>query len=129
MDEHAEAIEADFQRYYQTHIGLLGTEQLTWRRFKVLLFRLPRESQYMQTLLGERGRWSTDNHLQATLIDSVNLLRVTYVNAHSKKKAKFESLPRPGVDRTTGDVYGRGGGVTPDEMSARLARPEEVTDG
>ena len=97
-ERHAEAIEADFARYYQVHVGKLGTEELTYRRFGVLLRQLPRESAFVQATAGDAARWSTDNYLAAHVIDAVNLLRVHLLQVKGAKPTpKFASFPRPGV--------------------------------
>lgn len=140
MDGHAEAIEADFQRYYQTHIGLLGSEELTWRRFKTLLFRLPRESLFMQETLGEAARWGSQEHLQATTVDLLAMLNHNLVQSHSKRRLKPpKPIRRPGdVDKAhAGEKKLTGKAIPLDQLKALTERwrgtppedGEEVPDG
>lgn len=101
------------------HVGLLGTEELTYRRFRVLLFHLPRESLFMQATLGEPARWSVTDYLLAHVIDAVN--RVVHILASVYRgkgpRPKFIPFPRPGAEvKDKPLVLGRGKGMSVSEM-------------
>lgn len=126
IDKYAEAIEADFQRFYGLHIGLIGTEELTYGRFRTLLFALPRESLFMQETLGEPARWSTTDYLLANVLDAVSMAVHALQSRWRRKGSKaprWKPFPRPGDKPDPNTVtLGRGGGVSVAEMRERLDR-------
>lgn len=61
MGVRAPEIEADFQHYYQIHLGDLFTGGLTLRRFSVLLFGLPPGAVTWRAQGGDLA-WSTEAH-------------------------------------------------------------------
>lgn len=84
---------------------MLGTEELTYGRFRTLLFHLPRESAFVQAQLGEAGKWTTDNYLTAHVIDELRHLAVLFGTAYGfRPKPKFEPFSRPGVKNVKGNT-------------------------
>lgn len=70
-----------------------------------MLFNLPRESAFVQSQLGEPGRWTTDNYLTAHVIDGLNHLYVLLGSVYgARPKPKFEPFPRPGVKNVKGNT-------------------------
>jgi hypothetical protein len=79
---HGDNLEVDFARYYHLHLGLLGSGELTWRRFRNLVRGLPAESLYVRGLPDHQrvsptkpdiGRWPLTDQLLANLIDLTSL--------------------------------------------------------
>lgn len=77
----------------------LGTPRLSFRRFRVLLERTPIDSDYARDKLGDKARWSTAEHLLATIADLVQVGNWQFASVHSKKghpPSRPEPIPRPG---------------------------------
>jgi hypothetical protein len=105
----------------------------------VLLTHLPRESNYVQAVGGERARWSDTEHLLAGIIDAVQIgnfyTQVIASNRQFKDAPKPpQSFPRPGDKPVeNGTRIGRGKGLPRAEMRIlldrwRAGKPEEVSD-
>lgn len=125
LAEHAEAIEADFARYYGTHLARdLGTERLTYRRFGVLLRRLPRESNYVQEIGGPSLAWTHTEHLLAAVVNELRVLDWHYLSAHTPKNSAKPKKPRfveaPGARQSSKPK------MSLTEMRGRLADPRWV---
>lgn len=93
-------IEADLLRWYQLDLQRdLGTDRLTWRRLRVLLGQLHRESGWVQRAGGDEVRWGVQEHLLASVVDELRILDWHYVGAHSgkRKPPELHLLPRPGI--------------------------------
>lgn len=95
--DHFEALEADFQRYYQIDLAnaLYGPQPLGARRFVALIKWLPPEAAIWRAT---STTWTTDNELAALTIEMLDSLRRLYIQAHSKKGGtppKPIEIPRP----------------------------------
>jgi hypothetical protein len=92
-------IEADLLRWYRLDLQRdLGTPRLTWRRLRVLLGQLPRESGLVQRTGGDVVRWGSQEHLLASVVDELRILDWHYVSSHSRGRVPAPPLiPRPGV--------------------------------
>lgn len=100
LERHQEAIEADFQETYGVHIGLLGTEALTYRRFGVLLSQLPVTSRTKRQIIGPAADWDNKDRRLADLVDSVQFLIWQHARSHWKGVSRKPPKPlrRPGDD-------------------------------
>jgi len=87
----------------------------------VLLAHLPRESSYVQAVVGDAALWSHTDHLIANVVDHLTWLNHNYVQAHSKKRLdKPKLMRRPGMpdpDVVGGKQY-RGRARPLDELRA-----------
>lgn len=92
-------IEADLLRFYGVDLQRhLGTRKLTWRRLRVLIDKLPRESLFVQRLAGPLARWGDAEHLLASAIDELRLLSFYYLGVHGERApAPPRMVPRPGA--------------------------------
>lgn len=92
-------IEADLLRWYRLDLQRdLGTPRLTWRRLRVLLGQLPRESGLVQRTGGDAVRWGAQEHLLASVVDELRIIDWHYVSSHSRKRVPSPPMiPRPGV--------------------------------
>lgn len=64
---------------------------------RLLLHHLPRESSYVQAVVGTEARWGDTEHLLATLIDSVQVTNYLTGQAHFKSKpTPPKPITRPG---------------------------------
>ncbi len=95
LREHGEAVEADLQRFYGVRLSDLTTGRLTWRRLRVLLSQLPRDSSVARAELGEQAEWGLSEHLQASIFDAVNAANWQ----RSGKGRPPKPLPRPGLKK------------------------------
>jgi hypothetical protein len=79
---------------------MLGCECFTYRRFKVLLARLPQESEFVQAVGGEIVRWDRKDHRFADIIDLLVQLNHNYVQVHTPKRRLKVPKPmrRPGFE-------------------------------
>ena len=119
-------------RFY--HIDLLadlGTRRLTWRRLTVLLNHLPRESAYVQAVVGDTARWGDTEHLLAGLIDVVQVgnyyTQVLASNRQFKEAPKPPPVfPRPGDKPDRGKRPGRT--YTREQMREILDRRRQGID-
>jgi len=78
----------------------LGTPRLSYRRLRLLLERMPWDSDYMRAREGERAEWGAVEHLLATVIDLLQVSNYQFSVANSKKSAKPskpDPFPRPGA--------------------------------
>lgn len=120
MKVHGDAIESDLLRYYQIDLpAALGTNRLTWRRLRVLLGHLPRESAFVQADRGQSARWGELEHLVASVID------VLQAGNYLTTRAHFQGKPKPPTPiRRPGDPQGRGHigrrKYTPEQMRQKL---------
>lgn len=81
-------------------IGDLGTERLSYRRLRVLISHLPRESSYVQDTLGDLAQWGSIEHLLASVIDGLTMLNHNFVQSKSKQRLpKATFVQRPGVPK------------------------------
>lgn len=95
--DHFEALEADFQRYYQIDLAsaLYGDRPLGARRFLALIKWLPAEAAVWRAT---STSWTVDNELAALNIEMLDSLRRMYIQAHTKKGTqppKPVEVPRP----------------------------------
>lgn len=73
----------------------LGTERLSWRRFRNLVDRLPVGSQLYRDLHGDG--WTATEHLLAAAVDALNAANWQRGNAGNKSPSpKPKPVPRPG---------------------------------
>ena len=123
LAEHGEAIEADLLRFYHLDIADVGTERLSWRRLRVLLRHLPRESAFVRDRAGEAARGGETEQLLALLADTLAAINRNLVQPHSRTLLpKAQRLPRPGVtDRGDGRRWGSSA-MPLDVMRKRLER-------
>ncbi|GHA49911.1 hypothetical protein GCM10010329_85110 [Streptomyces spiroverticillatus] len=126
LSEHGEAIEADFQRYYQTDIRDAFTPGtgLTWRRVRALLVSLPADSALARSMGGEDAIWTLETQLLAGIHDRLAEGNWQRGNAGAKSPSRRPSpIPRPGVGA------GRIGGTErdPQEVAAYLAGLQPAT--
>lgn len=70
LQEHGEPIEADLQRYYGIPLADLFAGRLSWRRLKVLIRQLPRESATARSQIGPVAEWTVGEYLLAALLDT-----------------------------------------------------------
>lgn len=118
----------------------VGSPELTWRRLRNLIGRLPRESELQVELHGPvPDRWTRTEYMLAALIDRITYLDWHFVSSRTKRRVpKPQPFPRPEL---TGADKGRGR-LNPDQVRERLNAPriavddqqpaeldEEVTDG
>lgn len=113
-----------------THYGInvaryLGTPELSWRKFEMLLGDLPRDSRLQVSIYGEPPEsWSTDQHLLASLIDATMLVQHAIYQHQSTK-----TIPRPRPMRRPGESANDDQSMigaefhTIDEVKRLLARP------
>lgn len=93
-------MEADLQRYYGVALGDLFTGAMSWRRLRVLVDNLPRESATAARLHGEAVAWGAQEHLTATVIDTLNVSNWQRAQAGSKTRIpRPKPVPRPGEKR------------------------------
>lgn len=77
----------------------LGTPRLSFRRLRVVLEHSALDSEYARKKLGDKARWSTTEHLIATVADLIQIGNWQYATAHSKKghaPPKPTPIERPG---------------------------------
>jgi hypothetical protein len=110
---HGEAVEADLRRYYHTRLADLTTGRLTWRELRVLIARLPVESE-TRTEIDPNAGWSPVEHLLAGIFD---VLRVLSWQMGGKGKPP-KPLERPGVERP--GIHHGGKPLSLDEVRALL---------
>lgn len=91
MREYGDQLEADFERVYRIDICDLYRGLLSPRKAAVLLMGLPPGSLVWQEM-GEDAAWTAGEHMQAAMVDVVNMLR--WERAGAKGKAP-DPLPRP----------------------------------
>jgi hypothetical protein len=95
--EHFEALESDFQRYYDISLGaaMHGPAALGARRLVSLATWLPPEAAIWRAT---STAWTTDHELQALTIEMLDSIRRLYMQAHVRKGTKLPqpvSIPRP----------------------------------
>lgn len=71
LEEHGGAVEADFQRYYNTRLSDLFNGKLSWRRLKILIDNLPIDSQTTCSVYGDKALWGTKEELLAICADAL----------------------------------------------------------
>lgn len=70
---------------------------MTWRRLRVLLRYLPRESAYVQAVVGVRAQWGETEHLLASVVDALQAGNYLTMRAHFQgKPTPPKPLHRPG---------------------------------
>lgn len=88
----------------------------------MLVRSLPRDSALIQAAAGDAVRWSTTDHLIASLIDAVRWQTHAAQQAQSRRRLRRpDPIRRPGDPKPT--TLGAGKGMTPAELTAQLARP------
>lgn len=104
LEEYGEAIEWDLARYWPGRSLLeLYRGDMSWRELRVFLRYLPAESATARAVDPDNA-WTLDQHLAATVADSVGFLNAltVYVNSDPKKRGTFrppDRIPRPGVEQ------------------------------
>lgn len=102
---------------------------MTWRRLGVLVRTLPAESLTARALAGERGGWTQEMELLASIYD--RLSQQVWQNTGKASAPKPKPFPRPGAKQ---DRRHRTA-LTPDQIAARLSEQQrreaqrEVTCG
>ncbi|MBW1600900.1 hypothetical protein JJV70_02035 [Streptomyces sp. JJ66] len=102
LAKYGEAIEWDLARYWPGRSLLeLYRGELSWRELRVFLRYLPPDSATARSVDPDSG-WTVDQHLLATVADSVRELThlTLVVNADPKKRRQIkppDPIPRPGV--------------------------------
>jgi hypothetical protein len=88
------------------HIGLIGTRELTWRRFSSLLTNLPvdsafkvefiadQESDDNKTVGNDISRWTLTNQLLANMVDILALANYQRGGGKGSKPKLLTSAPR-----------------------------------
>lgn len=104
MEEHGSAIDYDLLTLTSYSISDIG-DALPWSRFLSFIRHLPMGSALMRELEPEQALWSDGTRLADVLADIFDLLngfKGTYINAHSKKRARsIEPYPRPWLKKKT----------------------------
>jgi hypothetical protein len=100
VEEHFEALEADFQRFYQLDLRrcLWGAEAVGLRRLRSLIAGLPTESA-TKFKPPDPKAWTRDQQLLALLAELVDYGNRNFIAAHTKKgspQPKPIKIPRPG---------------------------------
>lgn len=124
--EHVGAIEADLLEI-GVDLNDLGAPCLTYGRLGRLLANLGPRSRYGRSLLGpEMTTWGPQERILADLYDVVALLNRNVVQRGNPNNVpRPDPYPRPWpteADRNK-TVIGSGVSMTPEELSAQLARP------
>jgi hypothetical protein len=102
--------------------------RLSWRRLLILVERLPQDSATTRAIQGEDAAWSLADHLMAAAVDALNIANWQRSEDGSKGRNRPRPIPRPGVhDGTT--RYGRGNGMTREELDKRLGRDKREAAG
>ena len=118
IQEHAETLEADLQRYYGLNLATLFVpgSGLTWRRLLVLIDHLPPEAALITAIRNDtpdqvlarnatdptKGNWSNLENLVATAIDEIRNSQWMYASAHSERTVRRpQPIPRPGIKPVT----------------------------
>lgn len=74
----------------------------------------------MQGIVGDSVRWGPTEHLIASAIDAITLQTHALLQSRSKRRLRRpELMERP----TDPKPIGAGSGMTPEDLSAKLARP------
>lgn len=117
VDAHADAVEADLQRYYRTDLRDVwrpsgGLSGLTWRRLRVLIDALPGESATKTETRDElsdaeladmskaakgHGPWSRAEYLLAQVVDLLGWEIYAQYHSQGGTPKAPEPLRRPGV--------------------------------
>lgn len=107
-------------RHFGVDVLDVYRNRLSWRRLLVLVERLPADSATARAMHGEAADWSLTDHLLASVVDALHVANWQRTEDGAKGRRRPRPLPRPGVSDGR-VVTGRGGGMAPDELQARLA--------
>lgn len=110
-------------RFYHLDISDVGTERFSYRRLRVLLKHLPRESAFVRERSGELARWGESEQLLAHIADTLSVLNRNLVQSGSRTTIPMpKRLHRPGAN-DQGDGRRWGSQAVPlDAMKRRLER-------
>jgi hypothetical protein len=126
LRQYGAAVEADLQHHYGLALTDLPAGRLTWRRLKVLIDGLPRDSEMSRRVNGEAADWSTADHLLAITVDALQIANWQRSKDGATGRNRPSPIPRPGL--RTGDRVGKTS-RTPEEVRAYLAQFRPVTEG
>lgn len=87
-------MEGDLLRYWSIDLPRdLGTKRLTWRRLRLLIDQLPRDSATVRKLNPD-AEWTLNAHLLALLVDVANL--ANWQRMGDKNAERPKPIERPG---------------------------------
>lgn len=125
LADHGDDLEADLLRHFGVDLLDLYRNRMSWRRFMVLVERLPAGSAVARAVHGDAAQWSLSDQLLASAVDALHVANWQRSEDGAKGRNRPRPIPRPGVDDGR-VVHGRGKGMTPEELDKRLGR---VRDG
>lgn len=117
MTEHAEAVEADLQRYYGVDLLDRYRGRLSSRRLRVLIQHLPRDAALVRALHGEEAEWGLTEHLLAAAVDHLAAGNWLFASAHTPENGDPPPRPDP-IQRPGLNAPDRDQGATPEQIAA-----------
>ncbi|MBF6296287.1 hypothetical protein IU459_01865 [Nocardia amamiensis] len=79
----------------------LGSEELSWRDLKAIVRLAPVDSALSRAMRPDDYRWQLNEHLLASMADSLRWLVWSKTTAAQQNRDRPEPIPRPGLKSTT----------------------------